>query len=101
MGQMRRTNRELCRPKSDMLYRLLPQVRTAPPDLIQSITFSCGTPAAEATMSETSLPKTAQIPVTALTGNLGAGKTTPLNRILSESHGKNIRFLSTSLVNWA
>lgn len=30
----------------------------------------------------------AQVPVTVLTGFLGAGKTTPLNRILTERHGK-------------
>ena len=29
-----------------------------------------------------------QIPVTVLTGNLGSGTTTLLNRILSETHGK-------------
>ncbi|MGE4065035.1 MAG: GTP-binding protein, partial [Rhodospirillaceae bacterium] len=29
-----------------------------------------------------------QIPVTVLTGYLGAGKTTQLNRVLTENHGK-------------
>ena len=33
---------------------------------------------------------TARIPVTVLTGFLGAGKTTLVNRILSENHGKRI-----------
>jgi G3E family GTPase len=33
---------------------------------------------------------TARIPVTVLTGFLGAGKTTMVNRILSENHGKRI-----------
>jgi len=33
---------------------------------------------------------TARIPVTVLTGYLGAGKTTLVNRILSENHGKRI-----------
>ena len=31
-----------------------------------------------------------KIPVTILTGFLGCGKTTVLNRILSENHGKKI-----------
>jgi len=32
----------------------------------------------------------ARVPVTVLTGFLGAGKTTLVNRILSEQHGKRI-----------
>ena len=36
------------------------------------------------------LDMTARIPVTVLTGFLGAGKTTLVNRILSENHGKRI-----------
>jgi CobW/HypB/UreG, nucleotide-binding domain len=39
----------------------------------------------EATISRTGSPETAQIPVTMLTDY---GKTTLLNRVLSESHGK-------------
>src|ERR1041384_7529823 len=36
------------------------------------------------------MSKTPRIPVTVLTGFLGAGTTTLLNRILSENHGKRI-----------
>jgi G3E family GTPase len=39
-------------------------------------------------MPEAQAQKSAQIPVTVLTGYLGSGKTTLLNRILSEDHGK-------------
>lgn len=34
--------------------------------------------------------KVRKVPVTVLTGFLGSGKTTVLNRILSENHGKKI-----------
>lgn len=36
------------------------------------------------------MTETERVPVTVLTGFLGAGKTTILNRILSEQHGKRI-----------
>ena len=46
--------------------------------------------AAAAWIPRTARAMTARIPVTVLTGFLGAGKTTLVNRILSEQHGKRI-----------
>src|SRR3984885_16118342 len=40
------------------------------------------------TTTKTDLPQTEKVPVTVLTGYLGAGKTPLLNRILGEPHGK-------------
>ncbi len=40
---------------------------------------------------------TARIPVTVLTGFLGAGKTTLVNRILSENHGKRIAVIENEI----
>src|SRR3954471_21398554 len=39
-------------------------------------------------MPSITAPEAAPIPVTVLTGYLGAGKTTQLNRVLSEEHGR-------------
>jgi len=38
----------------------------------------------------TTLERDTRVPVTVLTGFLGAGKTTLVNRILTENHGKRI-----------
>src|SRR3569832_1305664 len=38
--------------------------------------------------TETEAPANSQVPVTVLTGYLGAGKTPLLNRILTEQHGR-------------
>jgi G3E family GTPase len=42
-----------------------------------------------------------RLPVTLLTGFLGAGKTTPLNRILSEKHGyRKEEFINENLAHY-